>query len=210
MAFAGGWLGGDEHSFKTSFTGARLFADPLTGGRNTWAFRGHAAGVRSLGGPLLPFTSRFYPGDELVRGARTNGLTPYLVVSGTGADGTQTSRAIAGGANAVAAANAEYRWPLEPRTELVGFFDAGTSWLVPSWLGGAESDTRVLDGSSGALRASTGLELRWEIPVLNQTLRVYAAANPLRLAQMILLPDGTPFLTGEKRLALGWALGTMF
>jgi outer membrane protein insertion porin family len=210
MAFAGGWLGGDERWFKASLTAARLLGDPFTNGRNTWAFRGHAAGVRSLGGPLLPFTSRFYPGDELVRGARTNGLTPYLVASGTGAEGTETSRAIAGGANAVAAINAEYRWPLEPRTELVGFFDAGTSWLVPGWLGGAESDARVLRGTSGALRASTGLELRWEIPVLNQTLRVYAAANPLRLAQTILLPDGTPFLTGEKRLALGWALGTLF
>jgi outer membrane protein insertion porin family len=210
VVFAGGWLGGDEHSLKTSFTGARVFTDPLTSGRNTWAFRGHAAAVGSLGGPLLPFTSRFYPGDELVRGARTNGLTPYIIASGTGADGVQASRAIAGGANAVAAVNAEYRWTIESRTELVGFFDAGTSWLLPPWLGSAERETRVLDGTSGAVRVSTGVELRWEVPLLNQTLRVYASANPLRIAQTILLPDGTPFHAGEKRLALGWALGTMF
>jgi outer membrane protein assembly factor BamA len=179
----------------------------LNQGRNVWAFRGYFAGVSSYRGEL-PLHARLFPGDQLARGFRTGELAPYALVRSERADGTTSFRAQSPGANLVSAVNTEYRVPVMPRTEAAAFFDAGSSWLLPGWLG--PSRPALLQRTNGALRSSTGIEMRWQIPGLEQTLRIHYAINPLRFGRAILLPDATRFRPPDRRAALGWALGSLF
>ncbi len=205
---AGGWLGGTEQSIRTSLTAARLRADPLSGGRNAWAFRGHMSGTSSFGGQTLPFSARAFAGEDFVRGFRRGELGPAVLTKQDGPSGATVFGTQAGGTNALVAVNGEYRVPIESHTEVAAFIDGGTSWLVPRWLGGARPE--ILSGTNGVMRGSAGVEARWRLPVINQTVRVHYAVNPWRLAQAILLPDGTRFRPTDRRAAFGWALGTLF
>jgi outer membrane protein insertion porin family len=204
---SGGWLGGDERLLRSSVEYARLHADPLSRGRNSWAWRSYIGGVSSYRGGALPLHQRLYAGDQLVRGFRVGELAPYSV---TTAQGSPVARAA--GSNLVAAMNGEYRVPLDAsasrRAEAAAFFDLGAGWLLPHWLGASRAD--LVSGTNGVMRASAGVELRVELPVIRQPLRVHYAVNPLRLARVLLLPGGSPFLAPDRRSAVGWALGSFF
>ena len=62
----------------------------------------------------------------------------------------------------------------------------------------------------GILRASTGFEVRWQIPAVEQPLRLDLAINPLRLAKSFLLPDGSRFRAPDRLLGWTWGLGPLF
>jgi outer membrane protein insertion porin family len=209
---SGGWLGGSENLLRGSVEYARLFADPFGASpdrsqRRAWAFRGYFAGVSSYRGDL-PLYARFYPGEQLVRGFRTGELGPYALVRTDHGNGTPTYRAQAAGADLAGAVNAEYRLPIVPRSEAAAFFDAGSGWLLPSWLG--PDRPTLLGGTNGALRSSAGIELRWQVPGVELPVRVHYALNPLRLSRALLLPNGSRFRPPNRRTALGWAFGTLF
>lgn len=203
---SGGWLGGNENLLRSSVEYSRLQADPLSSLRNSWAFRGYLAGVSSTRGDL-PLHARYFPGDTLVRGFRAGELAPYALVLSSGSAGAPAFRAGSPGANLVGAVNTEYRIPIVPRTEAAAFFDAGSGWLLPNWLG--PNRPALLGATNGVLRASTGIELRWQVPGVGQTLRIHYALNLLRLRRSILLPDGSLFRPPDRHSALGWALGSL-
>ena len=210
-SLSGGWLGGNEKQLRSTVEYARLYSDPLTSGRNAWAWRSFVGGVSSYDGGSLFLHQRLFAGEQLVRGFRTGELAPYTFSTTQNADGTTTTRTLAGGANLVAAINGEYRVPLEPagtRAEAAAFFDLGAGWLLPRWLGAANEE--VVRGTNGVLRGSAGVELRLALPILHQPLRIHYAVNPLRLARELLLPDGNHFRPSDRRAALGWAFGSFF
>lgn len=212
-SFAGGSLGGSEDWLRTSAEYARLQADPLSNGRNAWAARGFMAGITSHSGAALPLHERFFAGEQFVRGARSGELTPYATVQASDGNGGTATVIQPTGANLVAAANTEYRVPIGSRAagvHVAAFADAGAAWLLPRWLGGEAPD--VLAETNGALRASTGLELRWTlphklgampVPLAGETLRLHYAVNPLALVVHSAVPV-------RRRSAVGWALGSMF
>ena len=204
---SGGRLGGDENLVRSSVEYDRVRRDPLTNGRNSWAFRSYAAGVSSFRGDLL-FQNRYFTGAELLRGFRQGEMAPYAVEDLTDTSGKDSFQAIPTGADLIAAMNAEYRVPVAPRTQVVAFYDTGSGWLLPNWLG--PNHPVVLAGTNGILRASTGLELRWQVPIVEQPLRLDIAVNPLRLAKSFLLPDGSRFRAPDRLLGWGWALGPLF
>jgi outer membrane protein assembly factor BamA len=206
-SFSGGRLGGDQSLARSSVEYDRVRPDPLTNGRNTWALRSYAAGVSGLGRNLL-FQNRYFAGDELLRGFRVGELAPYLVASMTDASDRQSFQAIPTGANLLAAMNTEYRVPVARRLQLVGFADTGSGWLLPGWSG----PTRpvFLPGTNGILRASAGVELRWQMPGIEQPVRLDLSANIRRLAKTFLLPDGSHFRSPDRVLAWNWALGSLF
>lgn len=213
-AVAGGPLGGDEKFLRASAEGARIDRDRLSRGRNAWAFRGLAAAVKPHSGATLPLQTRLFGGGEVVRGLRDAEFTPFAVVNSADAGGHPMSRAFATGANVVAAVNAEYRVPLQSSTELAAFFDAASAWSFDRLLGSA-----LLAGTNGRWRASSGLELRWQMPatllgapnpLAGETLRLHYAVNVLRLGRAVLLGDGSLFRLPERRGAAGWALGKLF
>jgi outer membrane protein assembly complex protein YaeT len=208
---SGGWLGGDDKLLRSSVEYAQLRADPLTSGRNAWAWRGLVSGVSTYDDGLLPLHQRLFAGEQVLRGFRTGEVAPYAVTTREGADGATIARAESAGTSLVAAMNTEYRVPLDPagnKAEAAAFLDFGAGWLLPGWLGGAR--TEIMPGTNGVLRASTGVGFRVELHLLRQPLRVHYAVNPLRLAREMLLPDGSRFRSPERRTALGWALGPLF
>ena len=204
---SGGWLGGDENLVRFSAENERLERDPLTNGHNTWAFRSYVAGVSTLIGNLL-FQNRYFAGNEVLRGFRSGEISPYVSANLTEATGKNSFQAIPAGADLLAAVNTEYRVPVAPRTEAVGFFDTGTGRLLPNWLGA--SHPILLAGTNGILRASAGVELRWQAPIVEQPLRLDFAVNPLRLARSFVMPDGSYFRAPDRQWAWGWGLGALF
>jgi len=205
---SGGALGGDERLVGASLDSSRVLPDPLSDSRNSWALRGHVEGVSAYGGRQLPLQDRLFAGRQVLRGFGTGELGPYALVETQNAAGRPAFVARPAGADLIAAFNGEYRVPLDRRFQAAGFFDTGSGWLVPNWLGA--NKPAVLRGTNGVLRASTGVEARFTLPVVNRTLRFDYAANPLRLARALVLPDGTAFRAPDRRATFAWALGSLF
>lgn len=204
---SGGLLGGDEHMVRASAEAARIFRDPLLAPANAWAFRTTFSAAGSYRGNM-PFYSRFFSGDEFVRGLRPGELGPLAMTEKALPSGATIPSPAYAGANLITAANAEYRIPLRNGVEAAGFFDLGSSWLLPNWLG--PSRPTLLSATNGVLHGSTGVELRWTIPGIQVPLRSYYAINVLRLDRRISL-SGKSVLHAQNRFAaFGWGLGSLF
>jgi len=67
---------------RTSGEYGRLARDPIFSQGNTWAIRTTFSGAGSYRGEM-PFYSRFFSGDEIVRGLRPGELGPYALASKT-------------------------------------------------------------------------------------------------------------------------------
>jgi len=211
LAFAnsisGGWLGGSENLVRSSGEYAHLFPDPIFSHANSWAFRTSFSGIGSYRGDM-PLYARMFSGDDQVRGLRTGELGPYASVSSVTASGNTQHSAAPAGANLIGAANMEYRLPLAAGMRAAGFFDLGSGWLLPNWLGHARPS--LLDATNGLLHGSTGIELQWTVPGIRVPVRSYYAVNVLRLNRFLALPGGSVFHARNRFSVFGWALGTLF
>jgi outer membrane protein insertion porin family len=206
-SFSGGWLGGSENLLRSSAEYAHLFPDSLFSHRNAWAFRSSLSGTGSYRGDM-PLYARIFSGDEQVRGLRTGELGPLTSVPSVAPSGDTHYSALPAGANLIDAANMEYRVPLAAGTQAAGFFDLGSGWLLPNWLGRARPS--LLDSTNGLLHGSTGIEIQWTIPGIQVPVRGYYAVNVLRLNRFFALPGGSVFHAHNRFSAFGWALGTLF
>jgi outer membrane protein assembly complex protein YaeT len=206
-SISGGFLGGTENVIRSNEEYARIFRDPFFNSHNSWAFRTTFSGVGSYRGEL-PLYAMLFSGDAQVRGLRSGELGPYEAIPSLSSSGNQTYSALPAGANVVTAANAEYRVPLGGGAQAVGFFDLGSGWLLPNWLG--PTRPTLLDSTNGILHGSVGVEFRWTVPEIQVPVRVYYSVNILRLDRFLQLPDGSQFHAHNKLFALGWALGTLF
>jgi outer membrane protein assembly complex protein YaeT len=204
---SGGWLGGSENLLRSSEDYAHLFPDPIFCHQNALAFRTSFGGAGSYQGDM-PLYARIFSGDEQVRGVRPGELGPYASVSSLTHSGNTQYSAAPAGANLFSAANAEYRVPLGGGTQAAGFFDLGSGWLLPNWLGHARP--WLLDSTNGLLHASTGIELRWTVPGIQVPVRGYYAVSVLRLNRFLQLPNGSISHAHNRFSAFGWALGTLF
>jgi len=204
---SGGWLEGSENMLRSSEEYAHLFPDIIFSHQSTWAFRTSFGGAGSYQGDM-PLYARIFSGDEQVRGLRPGELGPYASVSSLTPSGNTQYSAAPAGANLFGAANAEYRVPLGRGTQAAGFFDLGSGWLLPNWLGHARPS--LLDSTNGLLHASTGIELSWTVPGIQVPVRGYYAVNVLRLNRFLQLPNGSVFHARNRFSAFGWALGTLF
>jgi outer membrane protein assembly complex protein YaeT len=204
---SGGFLGGGENMVRSSAEYGRIVRDPLFAPGNAWAFRTTFSGAGSYHGDM-PFYSRFFSGDEVVRGLRNGELGPDALATGTAPSGAPRSSAAPAGANLVTAANAEYRIRLGGGTEAAGFFDLGSGWLLPNWLG--PTKPLLLSSTNGVLHGSTGIEFRWTVPGVQVPVRAYYAFNVLRLDRAIRLSDKSTFFAHNRFSAFGWGLGSLF
>ena len=204
---SGGWLGGGENMVRSSGEYAHIFRDPIFAPSDAWAFRTTFSGAGSYRGDM-PLYSRFFSGDEFVRGLRQGDLGPYALTSKMTPSGATIPSASPAGANLLGAANTEYRVPLGGGTEAAGFFDFGTGWLLPNWLG--PTKPLLLRSTNGVLHGSTGVELRWTVPEVQVPVRAYYAFNVLRLDHPIALSAKSRFLARNRFSAFGWGLGALF
>ncbi|HEY6266625.1 MAG TPA: POTRA domain-containing protein [Candidatus Acidoferrum sp.] len=206
-SFSGGPLGGGENMIRSSAEYGRILHDPIFSASHAWAFRMKLIGGGSYRGDM-PFYSRLFPGDELVRGLNPGELGPYALTYKMASSGATTSSAAPAGANLTTGANAEYRIPLGGRTEAAGFFDLGSAWLLPNWLGPVRP--LLLNSTNGVLHGSAGIELRWTIPGVQVPVRAYYAVNVLRLDRSFHLSDKSFFFVRNHFSAFGWGLGSLF
>lgn len=206
-SISGGVLGGTENVIRSNEQYARIFPDPIFNHQNAWAFRATFSGVGSYHGDM-PLYARLFSGDAQVRGFNPGDLGPYAAAPTTSAAGSPAYSALPTGANVLSAANAEYRVPLATNMQAVGFFDLGSGWLLPNWLGKARP--RLLDSTNGVLHGSLGIELRWTVPGIQVPVRAYYSVNVLRLNRFLQLPDGSLFHAHNRLFAFGWALGNLF
>jgi outer membrane protein insertion porin family len=204
---SGGVLGGGENMLRSSSEYSRIVRDPIFSHGNAWAIRTTFSGAGSYRGQM-PFYSRFFSGDEIVRGLRPGELGPFALTSKMAGSGATTYSAAPTGGNLIAGANAEYRIPLSRGTEAAGFFDLGSGWLLPNWLGPAKP--LLLPSTNGVLHGSTGIELRWTVPGVNVPFRAYYALNLLRLDRSIRLSDKSIFFGRNRFSVFGWGLGSLF
>lgn len=204
---SGGWLGGSENLVRAKAEYGRIFHDPFFSRQNAWAFRTNFTGVGSYSG-AMPVYSRFFSGDEFVRGLRAGELGPDAVISSVSPSGTTKYSASPAGADLISAANAEYRVPLAGGTEAAGFFDLGSGLLLPNWLGPERPS--LIESTNGILHGSAGIQLQWALPGIGVPLRVHYALNVLRLDHSLLMPDGSLFRVRNRFSGLGWGLGPLF
>ncbi len=206
-SFSGAWLGGNENLLRSSEEYARLVPHPLFSHQNAFAFRTSLDAAGSYRGDMS-FYSRLFPSDNQVRGLRAGELGPYAIVPSNSSTGITQFSAAPAGANLFTAANLEYRVPLSGGTQASAFFDLGSGWLLPNWLG--PTRPLFLSATNGVLHGSTGLQLQWTLPGIEVPVRGYYAVNVLRLDRFLKLPDGTLFHAHHPRSGFGWALGTLF
>lgn len=204
---SGGLLGGTENVIRSNEEYARTVPDPFFSRQNSWAFRTTFSGVGSYHGDMPPY-AMLYSGDAQVRGLNSGDLGPYAVVPSISSSGNQTYSALPAGANLIGAANAEYRVPLGGGAQAVGFFDLGSGWLLPNWMGPARPT--LLGATNGVLHGSVGLQLQWTLPGIQVPVRTYYAVNVLRLSRWLQLADGSLFHAHNRLFAFGWALGAFF
>jgi outer membrane protein assembly complex protein YaeT len=204
---SGGALGGTENVLRSNEQYARILPDTFFGHQNAWAFREAFSAAGSYQGEL-PFYARFLSSDSQVRGLSPGQLGPYAVIPTTSSNGTPGYTALPTGTDLISAANVEYRVPLGNRMQAATFFDLGSGWLLPNWLG--PTKPVLLGATNGVLHGSFGLELRWTIPEVQVPVSAYVAVNVLRLNRFLPLPDGSLFRAHNKLFSLGWALGNLF
>jgi outer membrane protein assembly complex protein YaeT len=204
---SGGWLGGSENVIRSRAEYGRIVRDPIFNHANAWAFRTVFTGAGSYSGSM-PFSARYFAGDEFVRGLREGELGPQAVISPTTASGATQYLAEPAGANLIGAVNLEYRVPLGNSVEAAGFFDLGSGWLLPNWLGPARP--ALISATNGVLHGSLGIELRWTVPGIGVPIRSYYALNLLRLNRWLPMPGGTLLRSSNRLGAFGWGLGSLF
>ncbi|HEY6946357.1 MAG TPA: POTRA domain-containing protein [Candidatus Acidoferrum sp.] len=204
---SGGFLGGDENMVRVSGEAARIFRDPIFASGNAWAFRSTFRAAGSYRGNM-PFYSRFFSGDEFVRGLRDGELGPLALTPTTTASGATRYAPSYAGANLLTATNAEYRIPLRSGVRAAGFFDLGSGWLLPNWLGPAKPT--LLSTTNGILHGSTGVQLEWTIPSVQVPFRSYYALNVLRLDRVIPLSSKSLLHAHNRFGVFGWGLGSLF
>lgn len=204
---SGGRLGGSENIVRSNEQYARIFPDPIFARQNAWAFRTTFTGAGSYHGDL-PLYARLFSGDAQVRGVNPGDLGPYAVIPSTAANGSPGYSALPAGANIIFAANFEYRVPLAGHAEAAGFFDIGSGWLLPNWLGKARPT--LLESTNGVLHGSFGIEVRWTVPEIQVPVRAYYSVNVLRLNRFLRLSDGSLFHAHNRLFAFGWAVGRLF
>jgi outer membrane protein assembly complex protein YaeT len=204
---SGSFLGGEENMLRSRGEAARIFRDPVFSRRNAWALRTSFSAAGSYHGNA-PLYSRFFAGDQFVRGLRDGELGPVAMSERITPSGVIVPAPSYAGADLVSAANAEYRIPLGNGVEAAGFFDLGSGWLLPNWLG--PTKPTLLSATNGILHGSTGVQFRWTIPAVQVPFRGYYALNVLRLDRPIPL-FGKSFLHPHNRFgAFGWGLGSLF
>jgi outer membrane protein assembly factor BamA len=185
----------------------RIFPDMIFDRRNAWAFRTTVSAKGSYNGNM-PVYERFFSGDDLIRGLAPGEFGPYETVATTSPSVATTYSAVPAGANLLGAANLEYRFPLTAGAQGAAFFDAGSGLLLPNWLGPARP--ALINSTNGLLHGSTGLEVRWTLPVVGIPLRINYSFNILRLNRAVFMPDGSALRLHNPLGVLGWGFGPLF
>ncbi|MFQ5739116.1 MAG: outer membrane protein assembly factor BamA [Acidobacteriota bacterium] len=230
---AGGLFGGNLNLIRPSIEYQRFMPDRLlSGGRNTFAFRAQfnhvlSYGKSSDGNPLpVPFFERIFSGGEFsLRGFDIRSITPFaisrsarvdskgnpVIDPNTGLPQVAESLVPVGGDTSIVLTG-EYRVPVVGPLQVNAFVDVGTSTVLRTsnlQLFGPDTFVELLGNTNNVWRASTGAEVQFLLPVVNQPFRLIFAYNPLALDTDIVLL-GRRFKIEEDRRNIKFTVGYTF
>ncbi len=202
---SGGPLGGTFNLIRPYVEFQNFRPDRLlSGGRNTFAFRVmlmHIIPYGNLpnGEPMTaPFFERIFSGGEFsLRGFDIRSVSPWAFVKAPLLDEAGnpiidpstglpsiSEQILPVGGDTSALVTGEYRVPLVGPLQLTGFVDFGTSTVLRKEnlvLFGPNTAIDLLEDTNNIWRMSTGAEVQFLLPVINQPFRLIFAYNPLRL-----------------------------
>src|SRR5690606_12173032 len=219
VGFAGSGLGGNTDYVQGSLEG--IWYVPLSA-RNALGFRAQTQYVRPYGRTdTLPIFEKLFSGGEYtMRGFDLRTVGPRDPETG-----------VLIGGNKMMVFNAEYHFDIMSQRALVAFFDAGQvrdigqrfGWKEdisrqvapdPPFLSDVFGDPSLLTpegairseviGQTSAFKTSTGIEVRFMMPVLNVPFRLIGAYNPNR--GYVFNHQGRP----TERFTFRFAVGTTF
>ncbi|MFZ0428450.1 MAG: outer membrane protein assembly factor BamA [Acidobacteriota bacterium] len=230
---AGGFFGGDFNLIRP-FVEYQFFRPDrfLSHGRNSFAFRARFThiipfGTTGNGQPMAPpFFERLFTGGEFsLRGFDIRSVSPWAFTRSPGLDGAGnpildprtgmpliTEQLIPVGGDTAALFTGEYRMPLIGPLQASAFADVGTSTILRKGnlnLFGANTAIQLLDRTNDVWRMSTGIELLFNLPVINQPFRLIFAYNPLRLNTNVVY-NGIPLPLREPTTNVKFTVGYNF
>ena len=233
LPISGGPLGGTFNIIRPFVEYQKFIPDTfLSGGRNSLAFRAQFQhiipyGQLPAGQPMsVPFFERIFMGGEWdVRGFDIRSISPWAVTRSTSLDGNGnpiidpitglpsiTESVIPTGGDTSAVVTAEYRIPLVGPLQITAFMDVGTSMVLKKdnlVLFGPSTFIDLQEQTNSVLRGSTGAELQFLMPMINQPFRLIFAYNPFILDSSILF-NGVRFPLKEPRSNIRFTVGYNF
>jgi len=233
MPIAGGPLGGDFNLIRPFVEFQKFFPDRwMSKGRGTWAFRAQVHhiipyGKLPNGEPMTaPFFERIFAGGEFtLRGFDLRSVSPWVITQTASLDnlGNPTidpatglplinESAIPVGGDTSLILTAEYRMPIFGPLQLTGFVDFGTATALRKdnlRVFGPTTNVILQENTNNVWRASTGAEIQFLLPVINQPFRLIFAYNPLILDTTI-VSNGRRFFLREPRSGIKFTVGYTF
>ena len=205
MPISGGPLGGSFSIIRPVIEYQKFLPDRwISKGRHSIAFRAQFShiipyGELPGGEPMsVPFFERIFLGGEYnLRGFDIRSVSPWAFTSTaqldpggrpiidprTGLPSIPVSLIPVGGDTSLLLTG-EYRIPIVGPLYLTGFVDVGTSTVLKKdnlVLFGPGTFIDLVEDTNNVLRASTGAEISFLMPVINQPFRLIFAYNPLIL-----------------------------
>ena len=230
---AGGRLGGSYNVVSPWIEYQKFIPDRwISGGRNTLAFRTkfrHLIPFGELpdGSPMsVPFFERIYAGGEFdIRAFNIRTISPWAITRtprrdvnlnpiidpATGLPAISNNVLPVGGDTSVAF-TLEYRIPIVGPLQVTPFADLGTSTVLRKdnlVLFGPGTFIQLLENTNNVWRASTGVEVQFLVPMINQPFRLIFGYNPLILDTFVVL-DGIRFPLREERTNVRFTVGYSF
>lgn len=233
MPISGGPLGGSFNIIRPTVDYQKFMPDRfLSGGRHTLAFRAQYQiifpfGKLPNGDPMaVPFFERIFSGGEFdLRGFDIRSVSPWAITRTPKLDGRGnpvvdpatglpaiSDSLIPVGGDSSLILTAEYRVPIVGPLQLTGFFDFGNTTVVKKdnlRLFGPNTVIQLLENTNNVWRASTGVELQFLLPVINQPFRLIFAYNPLIMDTEVVLGSVT-FPLREPQRNVKFTVGYTF
>ena len=173
-----------------------------------------------------PFFERIFTGGEFsIRGFDIRSVTPWAFTRTPGLDGAGnpiidpttgmpviTEQLIPVGGDTSALFTGEYRIPLVGPLQAAAFVDLGSAFILRKdnlSLLGENTSVQLLNSTNDVWRMSTGLELQFNLPVINQPFRLIFAYNPLRLDTSVVY-RGIPSRLHEPVTNIKFSVGYNF
>lgn len=205
VPIAGGPLGGTFNIVRPFVEYQRFLSDRwLSGGRHTLAFRAQFThifpfGTTPSGEPMAPpFFERIFAGGEFdLRGFDIRSVSPFAFTRAPRLDAAGnplidpstglpliSEQIIPVGGDTKAVVTGEYRIPIVGPLHLNTFVDFGTSTVLNEGnlrLFGPSTFINLIGDTNNIWRMSTGAEIQFLLPVINQPFRLILAYNPIRL-----------------------------
>jgi outer membrane protein insertion porin family len=233
VPIAGGPLGGDFSVIRPYLEYQRFFRDTLiSGGRNSFAFRAQFQhiipyGKLPSGDPMtVPFFERIFSGGEYtLRGFDIRSVGPWaitrtpqvdtggnpLIDPTTGLPSIAENPILVGG-DTSALLTGEYRIPIAGPLQVTAFVDFGTSWVARKntlKILGPDTVVQLQDQTNNVWRMSTGAEIQFVLPMINQPFRLIFAYNPMVLDTDMVL-GGVRWPLPEPRHGVKFSVGYTF